>query len=235
MENRERFITFQGANVRAIMNGLKTETRRIVNLPLLRVTVRRVIRGDIPGMGGLVLPGVSYPAHLNPQGAVSAVSEDGDLFGLKPGEFDFVCPYAETQTSHQSGWLLTPAPDSHLLVKEKLRRVIDCEGCQPLALYDEGRAPVGGPMNPTPWKWSRATLAPRFMPRWACRFKLSVTSIRLERLRRMTAADAVAEGMRGPRPLEAYEAAWDAMHKAKGFPFESCPFVWTIRFQAWQG
>lgn len=41
-----------------------------------------------------VRAGEVYEARLNPQGAVSAVLGD-ELLGLRPGEFEFVCPLIE--------------------------------------------------------------------------------------------------------------------------------------------
>jgi len=39
--------------------------------------------------------GTAYPAKFNQQSAVSAVLPLGTKLGLKPGEFDFVCPFVE--------------------------------------------------------------------------------------------------------------------------------------------
>jgi len=69
----------------------------------LSVIPRRNVRGTVPlvANGGrrAVEAGAVYPASLNPHGAVSAVLPNGDL-GLKPGEFDFVCPFvAEAETT----------------------------------------------------------------------------------------------------------------------------------------
>ena len=66
------------------------------------VVPRRDVRGvapEWPGFGPEMPAGVKgnveYRAHFNPQSAVSAVLMDGRKLGLKPGEFDFVCPFME--------------------------------------------------------------------------------------------------------------------------------------------
>ncbi len=60
------------------------------------VVPRHTVRSDVPIVpwaGAEACGGTVYRAHLNQQSAVSAVLTDGALLGLKPGEFDFVCPF----------------------------------------------------------------------------------------------------------------------------------------------
>lgn len=57
---------------------------------------RRTVRSEIPLITSAVEVriGEAYKVVFNPQSAVTAITEDGKrLLGLKPGEFDFVCPW----------------------------------------------------------------------------------------------------------------------------------------------
>jgi hypothetical protein len=94
-----------------------------------------------------------------------------------------------------------------------------------------------------------------FMPRWASRLLLEITSIRAERLQTISEADAKAEGLtfRKPNfecgyegfwghpdwphveclssPVKAYEKGWDSINKKRGFGWQQNPFVWAITFR----
>jgi hypothetical protein len=70
----------------------------VVPAPGLQVVPREDVRSDFGGIGGppvMAFGGQVYPAHLNGCSAVCAVLPDGAKLGMKPGEFDFVCPFLE--------------------------------------------------------------------------------------------------------------------------------------------
>jgi hypothetical protein len=54
-----------------------------------RVILTRTIRGDFPFQHTKAEPGV-YDAFVNPYGAVSVIANNGEMLGLKPGEFQWL-------------------------------------------------------------------------------------------------------------------------------------------------
>lgn len=203
----------------AILNGAKTVTRRIVNLDTLRVRLRDYVSSDERVMG-LGVPRVTakpgaYPARLNQHGAVTIKNLE---LGVKPGEFDFVCPYAIGETNlvdfrdaRGKRWVITPR-DSVLWVKENWCSAKSLDALAPAAIGDAARAAgYDAPWAPVRYAADDATngeLASRFgsgdtwgrtrnllhMPRWASRLRLRVSTVRLEHLHDITEEDAQLEG-----------------------------------------
>lgn len=88
------------------------------------------------------------------------------------------------------------------------------------------------------------------MPRWACRLRLDVVSVRVERLHDITEEDARAEGVTGDACADctmqrgeydatcgrclsaraAFALLWDAIN-GKRADWKSNPFVWRIEFR----
>jgi hypothetical protein len=87
--------------------------------------------------------------------------------------------------------------------------------------------------SPATWMWSRTTLSPIFMPRWACRLVLELTAMRVEALHAITTADAIAEGMTGDYPIDGYAQAWDAINarRAPEAKWEHNPRVRVLTFK----
>jgi hypothetical protein len=117
-----RGISFRAGAVRSILARRKTQTRRLVDFVTLRIRPRHDVVGEaLPGEAPLVArAGQPYPIGMyGPHGTVVAILEDSSRLGMKPGEFDFVCPYADTTTELASeGWRLTPKPGQRLWVAE---------------------------------------------------------------------------------------------------------------------
>ena len=84
---------------------------------------------------------------------------------------------------------------------------------------------------------------PLFMPRVSSRLTLEIVSVRVERVQAIATSDIRAEGLEllGTYPACMYEetqamtrlfaARWDALNAKRGYPWESNPWVFAIKFR----
>ena len=78
-----------------------------------------------------------------------------------------------------------------------------------------------------------------FMPRWASRINLMVTNVRVERLLDITQSDACAEGVAlqswfqnnaaGTTPIKQFKALWQSINGVDSW--DKNPWVWVVEFQ----
>ena len=154
---KERPILFNGAMVRAILSGAKTQTRRVVK--------------NIPWREG-----------CNPQfSQAAAFSNHGDfrIAGSEEMTTSFRCPYGQpgdrlwVRETHA----IFPTHGQHRADGERwgpwggLPSTVSDDGKQ-IAYYCEGFDRCD------PGRWRPSI----HMPRWACRILLEITAVRLERL-----------------------------------------------------
>lgn len=103
------------------------------------------------------------------------------------------------------------------------------------------------------WMWKARNISSRFCPRWACRLRLHVTEVRVERLQAITEEDAREEGascesalawsdaVGAPDPYAAavamgyragFRELWDGINgKRPGCSWADDPWVWVIGFE----
>lgn len=202
---KERPIIFSAPMVRAILDGRKTQTRRVMKPQPDGVDVLRV---------GEYAPtlvdrrGEQYPGP----DTFGAFTEDGD-WALK-------CPYG--------------APGERLWVKEaaKLEGCNAQRGTIPEGVVLRYTADGDTVRHCRPqWQFApfvrdRVTSV-RYMPRWASRITLDILHVRVERVQDISEVDAVAEGV---VDRAAYAALWADIYGPESWAAN--PWVWVIEFRS---
>lgn len=228
IEIKERPILFSGPMVRAILDGRKTMTRRVRGLECVNETSDEwaIVRPMQP-----VEPTIDGESQEFPGADDNSWLALKDERGITDGGYNCIsCPYGR--------------PGDRLWVREPLRA--DERGMY----YDADETPVTVPDDFE--KTIREFVPSSFMPRWASRITLEITSVRVERLQDVSEEDAKSEGLlewespdtahRAKRygntvadvwekdPRQAFARLWDKIN-GKKHPWASNPWVWVIEFK----
>lgn len=122
-----RPIMFHTTLIPLVMDGTKTQTRRLVDMDNLRIFLPQAVDRRWLVRESLVVSAGRHRATLNEQGAVSVASpRAGMRLGLRAGEFHFCCPLADGATvvaeldSGQKEWWVDPVADQRLWVRERI-------------------------------------------------------------------------------------------------------------------
>lgn len=254
---REWPIIFTGVSIPMVMDGTKTQTRRIADLERLSVDVPRTVASDLGGLmpRSWVARG-RHRVRLNPHGAVVAIPVG---VGLKPGEFHFRCPLMDGVThladygDGKKCWMVTPEGDQRWWVRETWGR---CDRGKVIYRADDVEA-LAKERQWVSWPTWRS---PYHMCRGASRTNLVVITARLQHLQDITDEDAIAEGVMftdygngrpgwrfGPSktheecfhsPRHAFGNAWNLIHggprwhiKPGPCPWEQNHWVWAYTFR----
>lgn len=208
----ERGMIFNAEMVRAILDGRKTQTRRIMKvqpesnqLGLLLITdstkhsdIGKYHWAESNATGNHV----RSKLFLCPFGAV------GDRIWVR----ETFCPVDDTQYDGEK-WVDYRATPRY-----------------------EASHPAGwdsAPNDAEALKWRPSI----HMPRWASRILLEITDVRVERLRSMSQDDARAEGViAASGPMEAglaFRELWDSIYGEESW--KANPWVWVIEFKRVEG
>lgn len=196
---KERPVLFNSEMVRWILDGRKTQTRRLKGLKDQTDDWRMIS---------------FYPKTDGTQYMYLGNGEDRML----------TCPYGK--------------PGDRLWVRETWCTEHHLDNEKPSDLWNAAYIPIWyratDNMNTPsliPGKWRPSI----FMPRWASRITLEITEVRIERLQEISMQEAIAEGvstMKGnPEPRILFQLLWDEINAKRGFPWESNPWVWVIKFK----
>ena len=204
---KERPMIFNAEMVRAILDGRKTQTRRIVKLSHERGMVNPVIRGR----NGEIC---SITCRLSPM--FCPFGQPGDRLWVREA---FQGPLIPEEALSE---FLGENPD-------KFESPAYCEYAA-----DGGPRPeyVDADDN-TRHGWRPAI----HMPRWASRIPLEITGVRVERLASISSDDARAEGYPASRAADGgnidpwlwFRDLWDGIYPDQSF--KANPWVWVIEFK----
>lgn len=228
---RERGILFSGEMVRAILEGRKTVTRRVI-----RDCPDPTHGHYLEGGGSLE----DWKPGLMEDGTWAFHSQFAAPVGIGrspygvPGDLLYVRETWGTVRMHEIGQHTFgdgPIPDHDQVVYRAGLQVHHSEDAP--GDFDFEKWPLRWEDDRTPdtGRWRPSI----FMPKWAARIWLRVTDVRVERLQEMTEADAFAEGVKGGDwlgdPVGRFAELWDELNAKRGHPWESNPWVWRIEFE----
>ena len=219
---RERPMLFNGAMVRAILEGRKTQTRRAIKA--------------IPWLPG-----------TNPDFSQAAAFQNAGEFRIAGSEemtSGFRCPFGEVGDRL---WVReTWVPGYHHEADEDGSKV------SIIYRADNSERSVAAPSYELAERWGREfsedgdsppTWRPSIhMPRWAARLMVEITSVRVERLQAVSEADCRAEGAAGGHgaiPDYAYNATarehFEHIWTSTGGDWKANPWVWVVEFRVTEG
>lgn len=218
---KELPILFKGRLVRAILDGRKTQTRRVVKLD-----AELKARGCTSLEGAWVDPGFGDGQYLHVPGPHETFHRLHSPYGFKG---DRLWVRETWQVVYPTG-----EPNQY--------SVLQPTGTDPQrhgkVLFHADHAAEKADEPRFPWRPSI------FMRRWASRIALEITGVRVERLQQISEEDAVAEGIsRGNGILYAdeplseqlphlvFKGLWDSINEKRGFGWEKNPWVWVIEFR----
>lgn len=211
----ERPILFSAPMVRALLAGTKTQTRRLVK--------------PQPGEANtMVYPSDSTQAAVIRK-AWKPYALPGDRLWVKE-TFATLQPteHEETARAHRDRVVVRPEDD------ERVALWYRADGEMPFIerLFSDDEDSI---------RWRPSI----YMPRWASRITLEVTSVRVERLQAITEADAIAEGIElspgGPwraydaeggccyEAVESFRTLWQSINGAESWAAN--PWVWVVEFK----
>lgn len=209
---KERPILFSGPMVRAILDGRKTQTRRIVK-PAPSTDTTEILHSE----------GCEWREWFPLDG------------NMHPKSWQIRCPYGQKgdqlwvkENFHLGEYVKGPNAQGAAIAYAEgkttcFRHMTDAE-------MERCRLKP----DPRPWAESR-TIPSIHMPRWAGRVTLEITAIRVERLQDISEVDAKAEGIDIPadsyegKGWMAFKALWLSINGRESW--DANPFVWVVEFQ----
>ena len=220
----EHPIIFSGPMVRAILEGRKTQTRRVIK-PQPPAEIAAAVdhwcdTGEIYGFGKI------------------AYDDDGKIIwplcgGLRPTSIR--CPYG--------------IPGDRLFVKEGYRidhGIVNRQAVDGVYLADQ--EPFACCLSAAEWtkwqlrKWRYRGMPGRFMYKSLARLWLEVTAVHVERVQEISRSDCIAEGIEAEfhgHPISGlhheFAALWGSINGKRGYGWESNPWVRCVLFKVADG
>ena len=221
---KEKPILFNSEMIKVVLEGRKTQTRRVVKnesdkfyVESLNARICEICKHGNEFEFGKHC-GICRPTKIKP------TYKDYSEFELK-------CPYGqigdklwvrETFT-HYRGFGEDVKPDAPIIYKA------DKDDCGQYPVTVDGKECLVS--QKMPWKPSI------FMPKKCCRIWLEIIDIRVERVQDISEIDCIAEGTRRPEDypyicyVDEFELLWDSINAKRGYSWASNPWVWVVEFK----
>ncbi len=207
---KERPIIFTGEMVRAILEGKKTQTRRIVKLPKRSTDEWSDFELDDHDLPMVIASNTGCFSHI------------GCPYGM-PGDRLYVREAFETKG--YGAWELgIGMPEFEVRYPANGEAAYFIEGTD-----DRGKYALR--------RWKRRPSI--HMPKFLSRIKLELVSVRVERVQEITGEDILSEGVE-PYPLEImrplrsdleFAELWDRINKGRGYGWDVNPWCWVLTFK----
>ncbi|MCK9282436.1 MAG: hypothetical protein M0P71_17615 [Melioribacteraceae bacterium] len=219
---KEKPILFSTEMVKAILDGRKTMTRRIIKPQPIPEPKRIEYYGEEYGF--ICESNSKKTGIFTPNNYFCPYGQPGDKLwvretwqtGVNLNEF---CAKEIKRKANEAGY----------------KNGIFC----PLWYSADGKYRAWGDNDIRDFGTPGRKRSSRFMPRWASRIMLEITDIRVERLQDITEDDAAAEGMphhwrkmNGEnQAVEMFKTLWDSLNFKRGYGWDDNPWVWAISFK----
>lgn len=230
----ERPILFSTPMVQAILDGKKTQTRRVVKWKVREQGLN------------LAFSGLDAGPYANDDPTTGWVLRSRDGRGTwSDRTYPLRCPYGLA-----GGWLWVREKGWYDMdeMADVGVRVFYATGHMKFRRSGKCDWAVGGSEQVQYGHWEElldmnGTLSKRpsiHMPRWASRLTLEIVGVRVERLQHITEKDAYEEGapdeipfaMDAPTPhKEGFRRLWDSINAKRGYGWDVNPWVWVVEFK----
>ncbi|EMH4110018.1 TPA: hypothetical protein SMI01_002688 [Serratia marcescens] len=219
---KERPVIFNGEMVRAILDGRKTQTRRVMKVQPKQHDHKNY---DAPWA-------CESPDYYNTHEADWACRYCGEGIGMD-GQSVYRCPFGQVgdrlwvREAYQGPLFNFDQMETYLEDTSKFERPEFCE-----YRADGGKTPEYYDADDNlRYGWKPSI----HMPRWASRITLEITAVRVERLNDISEEDARAEGaptelcIIGEKHYMGFRTLWKSIYGEESW--SANPWVWVIEFR----
>jgi len=213
---KEHPILFKGEMVQAILDGRKTQTRRI-----------------IPGEIHIHGSGRDFSGHWHKPRGGYLERHNEMVFRNVLGDY---CPYGKPGDLlwvKQVFWQWGIYQDTYQMCKKLKRNKVRFTPTLP----KDGREVLFKPTAIPPrdkFHFGYHKRSPLFMPKFFAQTWLKVKSVRVERVQDISFQDAMAEGMKTQQATHAvpfFHSLWNEINKKRGYGWDVNPWVWVVEFE----
>ena len=233
-ETRSRPILFSGEMVRAILDGRKTQTRRVVKpqpangceYVINGAGTMAIHRGVVPRP---VLVPLAKPKHEHVHCLPCPYGQPGDELWVREAWRPLYLGYDYCDVEYRAD---APTRIERACFGERSR--------EQAHLFGEKSG------------WGMSWCTPIHMPRWASRLTLRITDVRVERVQDISHDDAELEGVdmhdsmtyagevtqvyscagfTGNSPRDVFAQIWDSINAARGHGWDANDWVWALTLE----